>query len=190
MWSKAKPFHRLANNRGRPHTVCMTRPSRPTLSLLAILAVSALSTACGAPGLVDGVVRASDFSIRDNEPAVRSHPALNDFHIVLSEEENNTLKVVTVDVDDLTLLPVGEPIHLVSALSRDEGPTMAVSTGDLVVTMRSDGVRMLSSENTIYADVTDGTLVLHEVSDRVIGSFTAELDDGGYLEGSFDVVAP
>jgi hypothetical protein len=105
-------------------------------------------------------------------------------HIVLNEEDGELLRVVTLEVSELDTLPLGKKV----AFGDDEGaPKVSVSQGDLVVIERSDGARIVSSENNTFYDVTSGTLTVYDRDELVNGEFTLEFADGGHLEGSFSL---
>jgi hypothetical protein len=145
--------------------------------------VLALGTACSAPGFVEGVVEEEGFVIRDDSPEVRTQHEGN--LVVLSQEDGATLRLVKVFLPPLEGLAIGEEITLGD---REAGePSVGVAQGDLEEMFRSDGVRVLNTSNTRSQNALEGTLTLHEEQGELFGTFHAELEGGGYLDGSFVV---
>lgn len=140
-----------------------------------------LASACGAPGMVEGVVWEKGFFVRDMQPAARF--AKEQLLVVVSEEDGTELRVVSLYVPEELLAQRGEPLSLGP---RGSGlPALKVAWGDLVTMDRSDGVRVLSTSDTRYAEATSGTVELVWEDGTLSGTFHATLEDGGYVDGSF-----
>lgn len=154
------------------------------LGLGATAFVIALATGCSAPGLVEGVVFTEDFQIADPSPALRA--AGDSFQIILSEEDGVSLRLVNLQVPEVSTVELGEKVELFP-YGTDGQPTLRLSQGELDVTERSDGARILSSHSNRFAEITSGTLILYERGESYTGTFTAALEDGGYIDGSFSV---
>ena len=76
-------------------------------------------------------------------------------------------------------------------MTSEEGPArVTVSQGELVVIERSDGARIISSENNTFYEVKTGALTIYDRDEVVNGEFSLELADGGHLEGSFSLTRP
>ena len=159
---------------------CLKMHGRKFAALLSV----AVLTGCSAPALVQGVVASEDYVIMDNNPALRLIG--NQMHVVLSEEDGETLRVLTLEVPDTSVVPLGETVEL-GAENDDGKPNVTVSQGVLVETFRSDGARILSSEANTFYEVQSGTLTIHDIDETVNGEFSVELADGGHLEGSFSL---
>lgn len=152
------------------------------ITQLATVISIAVLTGCSAPAMVEGVVASQDYVIQDNNPSLRV--AAGQMHIVLNEEDGDQLRVVTLEVSDIDALPLGEQVAFGND---DSAPQATVSQGDLQVIERSDGARIVSSENNTFYDVTAGTLTIYDRDELINGEFTLELTDGGHLEGSFSL---
>jgi hypothetical protein len=147
---------------------------------LAVAASALLASACASPGVVDGVVEEQDFSIRDDAPELRPQPD-DGLIVVLSEEVGSTLRVVSLTLPDPSSLDGTAAIS-----ARDDADIkLSVAQGDLVEQVRSDGVRVLSTDNTRFTDVAEGQVTVEVVDGLLLGSLEAQLEDGGWLEGSF-----
>lgn len=148
------------------------------------LAVGLLAcVACNTPGFVDGVVQQEGFFVRDAAPAARW--SKERLVVVLSEEDGETLRVVSLHLPDAEDLPFDTPI----ALEGVAGPYLEVAWGALEVFHRADGARILSTTDTRFDRAVSGDLVLRRVAGELEGSFSVRLVDGGFLEGGFLVDA-
>lgn len=151
----------------------------------ALPVLALLTTACGTPGWVDGIVDDQPFEIRDNMPAARE-ASRGTMLVVLSQEDGETLRVTSIHIPRYADLELGAPVAL--AVDEDEGPVLSVSEGDLEVTDRGDGARILSSTNNRITTATTGTLTLEALDDEIIaGRFEADLDGRGHVDGSFAI---
>ena len=147
------------------------------------MALVVLSAACGAPGSVEGVVRSEAFSILDQEPAFRADGDDGRLVLTIKEETADRLSVVTLIVPEMAGVQVGDELEV--AIRGQGDGYLTVSDGDLVVTERGDGARILSTENTEHADAVSGTLVFSSIGDPFAGDFEVDLNDGGNLRGTF-----
>lgn len=167
----------------------------PTSRLLAVCASLGLA-ACAAPASVEGVFSGDGFRLDCETPLAKPTASGRDMLVVLAETDGETLRTVSVRLPRTADLPLGEPLAVGSGDGDDPRPSVDVVVGDLVVDTRSDGVQILSSENAVRAASAGGSLTLDERTGasadapaELAGSFRVDLDDGGYLEGTF-VAAP
>ena len=152
----------------------------PRLFLAA--ALTCVATACGAPGQVEGVVERQGFWVHDTAPASR-WSSDGRLVVMLSEDDGQTLRVVSLQLLRAQELPEGKPIQIGP---KDSGlPYLDVAQGELEVSLRSDGARILSTKDTRYSRATRGTVEIRWLDGDLQGTFHVELDDGGYLDGSF-----
>lgn len=150
----------------------------------AVLLVGA-SAACQAPGSVSGVFSGEDFALRCESPLATSDASGRDSVVVLSETSTETLSTVNIRLRNVGELPIGLTTEIGAD---DEGlPSIQVVVGALIVDTRSDGVEVLSAADPVRASSVAGSLTLESRTDvGVAGSFRANLDDGGFVEGFFD----
>lgn len=158
--------------------------SRGALPITVAAFLAAGSIACQAPASVDGVFGGEDFSLRCESPLAASDASGRDSVVVLSEATSETLSTVNVRLRHIADMPLGKPV---SVGTEEEGhSTVQVVVGALVVEERADGVEILSAADPRRAASLTGTLTLEtRDADGVAGSFSAELDDGGFVEGFF-----
>ena len=143
------------------------------------------SVACQAPAAVDGVFSGEDFSLRCDSPLATGDDSGRDRVVVLSETTSETLSTVNVRLRNVAQLPLETEVDLGSD---DDGlPSVQVVVGALIVETRADGVEVLSPADPVRAGSVTGALTLQSnTAEGVAGSFRADLDDGGYVEGFFD----
>lgn len=165
-----------------------------TSRLMAVCASLGLA-ACAAPASVEGVFSGDGFRLDCETPLAKPTASGRDMLVVLAETDGETLRTVSVRLPRTAELSHGEPLAVGNG-GDDARPSVDVVVGDLVVDTRSDGVQILSSENAVRAASAGGTLTLDERTGasadapaELAGSFHVDLDDGGYLEGTF-VAAP
>ena len=156
---------------------------RMSKMVAAALLMSAFGVGCGAPTQVEGTAHAEPFSILDDAPAFRADESAGWVYLSMAEEDGETMRVVGITIPDQEVLVVDEPVAIGS--SEDDGAIFVdVSSGDLVVTERTGGGRILSTENTKFATSVKGSVTFTSL-DPYVGEFTVELDDGGELTGTF-----
>lgn len=160
----------------------MKTPNLTRIALGSCALLSLALTACSPKGFVEGVVFDQEFTIRDDQPAARESRA-DTIYIVLSQEDGDRFRTVTIEVEGYESVELGAPI----AISVDDAPGAEVKAadGELVVDELSDGRRLVSSKNAVFADIVSGTVVLDSVDDVLAGSLDAELASGGYIRGNF-----
>jgi hypothetical protein len=155
------------------------------LSAPALTALSALLfTACSPAGFVEGVVYDETYQIRDDRPAARESRA-DTMLIVLSEEDGERFRAVTIEFPGYESVELGTETPV--AVDDGDGPIIRASNGELIVDMRKDGARILSSKNDTFADIVSGHVILDSIDDVLAGSFEAELGSGGYIRGTFAI---
>jgi hypothetical protein len=141
-------------------------------------ALTMLTAACGPQAFVEVDTAAEgSFTVADPAPAVRALQA--GVFVVLAEEQGDELALVTVEVTDLAALEVGQTVQIAEA-----GIAIEASRGDLEVIERSDGARIVNSQNTRSFPATGGVFTLDSV-EPLAGTFAVELKDGGMLSGTF-----
>jgi hypothetical protein len=145
--------------------------------LTALLVASTLASGCSAPA-IEGVVNGRAFSIANEEPERRGGGAT----LVFAEADDHAglLRTVSLTLPSASLT-TGE-------LALGEDVRVDVVEGTLVRVPLNNGtgtVLLTSGDDTTIAHARGGALVVGDVSDGVSGSFSAELDDGGHLDGWF-----
>lgn len=166
----------------------MAIASRPrscqTDRFFSVLAVLLLASACDAPAFIQGVVEDSQFTIRDDRPELR--PQNDDSAlVVLAQKEWDTLRVVTVRVPEFDML--GDETVLSLGTREEGGAWLEVAQGPIDESVRSDGVKVLNTLTPRFVTGVGGTVVITRVGERLLGTLEAELEDGGWLEGSFAI---
>lgn len=153
----------------------------------AALALLGLVSACGAPATVEGVFANDTFRLESESPLTKPTASGRDMVVVLSQVDSETLRTVTLVLPQIKELPLGEVLDAGTGAYGDDRPSLEVAQGDLLVETRPDGVDIISSTNNVFAHATAGTFTLDErnVDGSLAGSFSIDLDDGGFLEGSF-----
>lgn len=151
------------------------------------LAVLAIASACGAPATVEGVFASDTFRLESQSPLTKPTASGRDMVVVLSQVDSETLRTVTLVLPKIAELPIGEPLDVGTGDFGDFRPSLEVAQGDLLVETREDGVDIISSTNNVFANATAGTFTLdgRDADGTLAGSFSVDLDDGGFLEGSF-----
>lgn len=149
----------------------------------ALTAVAILS-ACGVPGFVEGIAYGSDFTIRDDRPDLR--PQHDDAAlVVLAEQEWDSLRVVSLSVPAFSDLSDEQEIAIGT---RDEGGAwVEVAQGPIEESVRSDGVKVLNTLTPRFVNGAGGSVLLTKVDAELFGTLEVELEDGGWLRGSFAV---
>lgn len=148
---------------------------------LLLVAACVLQLACGTFSSVEGIVQEEGFVVRDASPGARW--VGERLVVMVSEEDGQTLRVVTLSLPEADSLPTDTPI----AISEEKSgqPFVDVAWGDLDVQVRSDGARILSTIDTKFQHGTEGILTLQREDGNLHGNFEVTLRDGGYLEGAF-----
>jgi len=141
-------------------------------------ALAMLTAACGPQAMIDVQTAEGAFTVSDAAPSAR---AVGDgLFVLVAEEQDDELALVTIQFADLSLLSVGETVNIL-----DVGVAIEASRGDLEVIERSDGARIVNSQNTRYFPATQGTITLESLS-PLAGTFDVDLASGA-LSGSFVV---
>lgn len=158
------------------------RHFRRLAAAFAVVGAFALTTGCAQPVEVDGETLGDSFTIRDDSPEIKGNNTSR--QLVFSDDDGEVLRTLALKFGDLSQLEVGVELPL----SADVPPTAEATVGDLVEFTRADGVVVKSSQNFRKAVSIGGMMVLEQVEPFYAGTFTAEMDDGGTLSGSFVVV--
>jgi hypothetical protein len=144
---------------------------------LTALVVSTLASGCSAPA-IEGVVNGGAFSIANEEPERRGGGATLVF--AEADDDAGTLRTVSLTLPSTSLTT--------GALAVGEAVAVDVVEGTLARVPLNNGtgkVLLTSGDDTTVVHATGGALVVDDVSDGVSGSFSADLDDGGHLDGWF-----
>lgn len=151
------------------------------------VAVLAVASACGAPATVEGVFASDTFRLESERPLAKPTGSGRDMVVVLSQVDGETLRTVTLHIPNIAERTLGEPIAVSEGGYGDDRVSLEAAVGDLLVETRSDGAQIISSTNNVFAASTSGTFTLdaRDADGTIAGSFSIDLDDGGFLEGSF-----
>ncbi len=141
-------------------------------------------SACGAPAFVEGVAYDRDFTIRDDQPDLR--PQHDDAAlVVLAEQEWDTLRVVSLHVPAFSELSDEQELEI--DVREEGGAWVEVAQGPVEESVRSDGVTVLNTLTPRFVNGAGGSVLLHKVDGELFGALEVELEDGGWLQGSFAV---
>jgi hypothetical protein len=161
------------------------------IHLAAVAAAMCLTQACAVPAEVEGIVRGEEFVVRDPRPAAKATAAGRDAYLVLSQNDGETLRTVTVRLPNIASLPLEQDIAVGTGVDDDaDAPFVQVAEGELEVTTRADGAEILSATDPTFAQSVTGTLRLTSKDGEIAGTFAIDLDDGGWLDATFVVDAP
>lgn len=148
---------------------------------LLLVASMCCQLACGTFSSVEGIVQEEGFIVRDASPGARW---VGDRLVVMvSEEDGQTLRVVSLSLPNAESLPDNTPIDI--SVEDSGQPFVDVAWGELDVQRRSDGARILSTIDTKFRYGVQGALTLQRADGVLSGNFEVTLSDGGFLEGSF-----
>jgi hypothetical protein len=162
---------------GRVASICLA---------LALVSVCAGGTGCANP-VIEGIFDQRDFALFDDTPEARGESG-DETLLVFLDVDNNVgqLRTVSVELRGLSTLPVGDAIEVGSGKWDDARPSVEVVEGSLVTEPLADGGTLMSTGDDARRAVSHtGTITLEENGDTVVGAFDVDLDDGGYLHGSF-----
>lgn len=160
--------------------IVILRHMNPVVSAacLTALVLSTFASGCSAPA-IEGVFNDRAFSIANEEPERRGGGATLVF--AEADEEAGALRTVSFTLPS-TVLTAG-------VLALGDDVAVDVVQGSLVRVPLDNGtgkVLLTSGNDTTIAHASGGTLVVDDVHDgRVSGTFSADLDDGGHLDGWF-----
>jgi hypothetical protein len=160
--------------------IAILRHMNPVASAacLTALVVSTLASGCGAPA-IEGVFNDRAFSIANEQPERRGGGATLVF--AEADDEAGVLRTVSLTLSSTSLT--------VGALALGEDVRVDAVEGTLVRVPLDNGtgkVLLTSGGDTTIAHASGGEVVVDDVSDAGIsGSFSADLDDGGHLDGWF-----
>ncbi len=160
--------------------VVILRHMNPVVSAVCLtaLVLSTFASGCSAPA-IEGVFNDRAFSIANEEPERRGGGAT----LVFAEADDEAGVLRTVSF----ALPSAQLTAGDVALGDDVA--VDVVEGSLVRVPLDNGtgkVLLTSGNDTTIAHASGGTLVVDDVGDGWLsGSFSADLDDGGHLDGWF-----
>ena len=133
--------------------------------------------ACEAPAMVEGIFAHERFRLESEE---------RDMLVVLSQVDGETLSTISLMLPDFVSLPLGAAVAVGTGAATDPRPSLEVAVGALLVETRADGVEVLSSTDATIAVTVGGAFTLEDASEgQITAAFRVDLDDGGYLAGSF-----
>jgi hypothetical protein len=141
---------------------------------------------CALP-VIEGVFDQRDFALFDDTPEARGEAGADVLLVFLDVDRPAAeLRTVSVDLRGLKNLDVGEELVVGTGAWDDQRPSVEVVEGSLVEeTLDDGGILMTTGDDARRAASLGGTITLDENGDTVSGRFTVDLDDGGYLNGSF-----
>ena len=164
----------------------MTITTRICLAVAAVLS-SGISSGCALP-VIEGIFDSRDFAIFDDTPEARGQSGEQVLLVFLeTDDAANTLRTVSIDLIDMASLPVGEDIDVGSGAFGDARPNIEVVEGSIVRDELPGGGELISTgDDAKRAISVEGSVLLSQNDDEaVVGTFRVDLDDGGYLAGSF-----
>ena len=181
--------HRVSHLRDRFASIRMRHMSPRTshICLAIAAAVCGLNSGCALP-VIEGVFDSRDFAIFNDTPEARGQSGDEVLLVFLEIDDSaNALRTVSVDLRDLTNLPVGEVLDVGTGAFGDARPNVEVVEGTIVRDSLADGGELISTgDDAKRASSLAGTLTLEtNEAGHVVGSFRVDLDDGGYLAGRF-----
>jgi hypothetical protein len=157
-----------------------------TCLALALVSVCSGGTGCALP-VIEGIFDQRDFALFDDTPEARGESDDATLLVFVDIDDGaGRLRTVSIDLRALPTLPVGEAIDVGSGKWDDARPSVEVVEGSLVTEQLADGGTLMSTGDDARRAVSQtGTMTLAENGDTVVGSFDVDLDDGGFLHGSF-----
>ena len=164
----------------------MTITTRICLAVAAVLS-SGISSGCALP-VIEGIFDSRDFAIFDDTPEARGQSGEQVLLVFLeTDDAANTLRTVSIDLIDMASLHVGEDIDVGSGAFGDARPNIEVVEGSIVRDELPGGGELISTgDDAKRAISVEGSVLLSQNDDEaVVGTFRVDLDDGGYLAGSF-----
>lgn len=165
----------------------MNGKTTQTCLAVAALFLAAVGSGCAIP-TIEGVVAARDFAIFNDVPEARGGEANDHAFLVFVDidENQNTLRTVSVDIRALSEQPIGEVLDVGEGDIGDTRPVIDVTEGELVRSPLPDGSELITTNaDAMMATSTSGVLTIDENDDELVGTFDVKLNDGGYLQGSF-----
>jgi hypothetical protein len=148
---------------------------------------SATGSGCALP-VIEGIFDSRDFAIFDDTPEARGQSGEQVLLVFLEmNDADNTLRTVSIDMQNMADLPVDEAIEVGSGGFGDVRPNVEVVEGSIVRDILQSGEELISTGDDAKRAVSvEGTVTLEQNdADAVVGTFLVDLDDGGYLAGSF-----
>jgi hypothetical protein len=157
-----------------------------TCLALALVGVCAGGSGCALP-VIEGIFDQRDFALFDDTPEARGESGDETLLVFVDIDDTaRELRTVSVDLRALSTLPVGSEIEVGSGAWDDERPSVDVVEGTLITEPLADGGTLMSTGDDARRAVSlNGTITLDENDETVAGHFDVDLDDGGYLRGSF-----
>jgi hypothetical protein len=154
---------------------------------LAALAGLLISIGCAPPSYVEGTVNQEEIQILDDAAMYRADQDNKRLLLVISEDKNETLRVASITIPDVSVIDIETDIDI--GTESANLPFIRLAQGELVVSYREDGVRILSTRDTEIFESISGTLHFSSLQNAYSGHFQADLENGGQLEGSFHIEA-
>jgi hypothetical protein len=156
---------------------------------LAVAAVvcSMQSAGCALP-VIEGIFDSRDFAIFDDTPEARGDAGDKALLVFLEIDDSvNMLRTVSIELRDVPSLPVDEAIDVGSGAFDDARPSVEVVEGSVVRDQLPGGGELISTGDDAKraVSVTGSVTLTENDAGTAVGSFTVDLDDGGYLSGTF-----
>ena len=154
---------------------------------LAVVALASLlaGSGCALP-VIEGVFDDRDFAIFNDVPENRGQSG-DHVLLVFVDTDETALRTVTIDLPAVSTLDVGVA-HDVSDAGGDDRPVVEAVEGTLIrETIEGRGDLITVGNDAVRARSVGGNVTFSENNDDgdLVGSFRVDLDDGGFLEGTF-----
>ncbi|MBM4282554.1 MAG: hypothetical protein FJ137_17980 [Deltaproteobacteria bacterium] len=160
--------------------------TRTSCLALALIGFAAGGSGCALP-VIEGVFDQRDFALFDDTPEARADSGDEVLLVFLDVDRAvGQLRTVSVDLRGLSSLPAGEPAAVGTGAWDDDRPAVEVVEGTFIEeTLEGGAVLMTTGDDARRATSEAGSVTVDEQGDTVAGRFTVDLDDGGFLTGTF-----
>jgi hypothetical protein len=145
-----------------------------------------MGSGCALPA-IEGVFDQRDFVLFDDTPEARGDTNDDALLVFLDlDDVQARMRTVSIDLRAVRDLPIDEAIEVGDGTWDDPRPAVEVVEGALERQQLDDGGELITTgDDARRATSLSGTLTLEENGAAVAGTFVVDLDDGGYLRGSF-----
>lgn len=153
---------------------------------LATVGLMLASTGCSLPA-IEGIFDDRDFAVFDDTPEARGQVDDEVLLVFVDIDDNTqTMRTVSVDLKVIDTLDVGVALDIGDGSFDDDRPSIEAVEGPLVTEQIASGTLVtVDADRAAKAVATGGTVTLSENGSTIAGDFKVDLDDGGYLEGTF-----
>ena len=155
--------------------------------------VGVAGAGCAGPA-IQGIFADRDFAIVDDTPKILGSAADPILVFFQADDVARTLRTVSLTLPALAHMPRGEAVAVAVDFAGKHRPQIEVIEGVLERVAQNDGSTLLTSgDDRAVAVAVAGSVTVDSAGrlgdDIVSGTFSVDLDDGGYLAGRF-VSAP